>query len=126
MSMKPREDEPFEFHIVRVEVTASAVIQEPDGQILGKNMVDATLSFGWRTPEPPKGLSDARINAVLSAQLSPVLAIIQTALTFNGWVAMGQVDEPMVGRSTPTGELGRSLPVRVRVSFPDEKAAVHD
>lgn len=120
-----REDEPMDFHIVRVEVNVAAVIQEPNGDILGRNMVDATLAFGWRMGAPPEGISDARVNAALTKQLSPVLAVIQTALTFNGWVAMGQVDEPMKDNGTTVG-LGVSSPVTVRVSFPDESAAIHD
>lgn len=89
-------------------------------------MVDATLAFGWRTGTPPAGITDARVNAALAAQMSPVLALIQTALTFNGWVALGQVDEPMTENSSPTGGIGKSSPVRVHVSFPDEAAAIHD
>jgi hypothetical protein len=119
-------DDAFDFHIVRVEVTVAAAIQQPDGQILGDNMVDATLAFGWRLAPPPEGVSDAAVNAALAKHMSPVLALIQTALTFNGWVAMGATDEPMNEKSSPTGEFGKSSPVTVRVSFPDETAAVHD
>jgi hypothetical protein len=118
-------DPPIDFHIVRLEVTAAAVIQDPSGQILGKNMVDATLSFGWRMAAPPAVVSDAAINAALGQQLSPVLALIQTVLTFNGWVAMGEVDEPMAQEGTTVG-MGRSVPVRVIVQSPNEEAAVHD
>jgi hypothetical protein len=120
-------DGPFiDFPILRVEVTVAAAIQMPDGTMLGHNMVDATLAFGWRTGPTPAGASDARIGEALSRGMSPVLAIVQTALTFNDWVPLGQVDEPMVGRSKPTGGMARMSPVRVHVSFPDEGAAVHD
>lgn len=100
----------LDFHIVRVEVTVAAAITLPDGHILGDNMVDGTLAFGWRMSTPPEGISDAEVNAALTKQMSPVLALIQTALTFNGWVAMGQVDEPMTENSSATGEVGRSSP----------------
>ena len=120
-------DEPWDFHIIRVEVTVAAGIQEPNGDILGRNMVDATLSFGWRTDAPPEGVSDEAVNRALGDRaISPVLALIQTALTFNGWVAMGQVDDPMTTNARTTGKASTTTPVRVHVSFPDEGAAVHD
>ena len=125
----PKRTEPPEtinFPIVRIEVTVAGAVQEPDGHLVGSNMVDATLAFGWRTGTVPAGVSDAAINEALTRAISPVLAIIQTALTFNGWVALGQVDEPMADSSHPTGETARSTPVTVKVSFPDEQATVHD
>ncbi len=123
---EPSADETIDFHILRIEVTVSGAIQEPDGHILGKNVVDATLAFGWRMGEPPPGVSDAVVNAGLTKGVSPVLALIQTAMTFNGWVALGQVDTPMLAGSTPTGEMSQSQPVTVKVSFPDEQGAIHD
>jgi hypothetical protein len=114
------------FHILRMEVTVAASLVDPDGGIAGDNMVDATLAFGWRTSDPPAGMTDAQVNKALVRGVSPVLATIQTALTFNGWVAMGEVDEPMKDASHPTGEMSRSDPITVHVSFPDEKAAIHD
>ena len=120
------QDEPWDFHIVRVEVNVSAVIQEPSGAILGKNMVDATLAFGWRTEAPPQGISDEAVNAALTRAVSAVLAAVQTSLTFNGWVAMGQVDDPMVKSPASVVGEGRSAPVVVHVDFPDERNAVHD
>jgi len=105
----------FDFHIIRVEVTVAAAIQEPSGHILGRNMVDATLAFGWRMGPPPEGISDAAVNAVLSQQMSPVLALIQTALTFNGWVAMDSFE---VGWGEPGAVLPRRLAHRVSRRLP--------
>jgi hypothetical protein len=119
-------DEPIDFHILRIEVTVAAAIQEPNDQILGRNVVDATLAFGWRTGAPPEGVSDAAINAGLTKGISPVLALIQSAMTFNGWVSMGQVETPMLADAKATGEVSHTHPVTVKVSFPDEQGAVHD
>jgi hypothetical protein len=116
----------MDFHLLRVEVNVAAIIQEPDGTILGRNMVDATIAFGWRMADPPKGITDAQVNAGLTKQLSPVLDLIQGALILNGWVAMGQVEDPMVkADATVVGE-ALSQPGTIRVRFPDEGSAVHD
>jgi hypothetical protein len=120
------EDEPWDLTIVRVEVTVSAVIQEPSGSIFGKNMVDATLAFGWRIEPPREGTTDAQVNAALSKAISPVMALIQTNLALNGWVAMGQVDEPLLKAGATVVGVGRSVPVTVRLIEPDEESAIHD
>lgn len=121
----PPDEAPWDLTIVRVEVNVSAVIQQPDGSILGQNMVDTTLAFGWRT-EVPDGVTDAQVNAALTKAVGPVVALISTNLTFNGWVAMGEVDDPLYkAGSTPVGE-ARSEPVTVRVNFVEEGNGVHD
>lgn len=109
------EEDWLDFHIVRVEVTVTAVIEEPGGTILGKNMVDATLGFGWRTSEPPPGMTDAQVNAALTSAISPVMAFIQTGMTFNGWVFIGQVDEPMSKASATVVGEGRTEPVEAEL-----------
>lgn len=112
--------------IVYIEVNVSAVIQEPDGSVFGQNMVDATLGFAWRTEQPKAGTSDAAVNTALSKAISPVLAVIQTALTFQGWIATGEVADPMATHATDTGLSSRSTPVRVILQMPDESQAIHD
>ena len=116
-----------DFPILRIEVTVAAALTDTTDHIVGGNMVDATLAFGWRTgPIPPGGVSDAQVCNALTAQMGPVLALIRTALTMNGWVAMGEVDDPMGAHSTATGVVGRTRPVSVRVVMPSEEGAVHD
>ena len=110
-----REDPVIDFPVVRVEVNVSAAIQLPDGHLLGSNMVDTTLAFGWRTGKIPDGLSDERINEALAKQISPVLALIQTNLTLNGWVFIGQIDDPMVVAPHKIVGTGRGIPVTVQV-----------
>ena len=105
------------FHYMRVEVTAAAALVGPDERIVGDNMVDATLVFGWRTGDPGAA-SDEQINGALSHQISPVLAVISAALTQQGWLAMGQADEPMSKASATVVGHGKSSPVRVFV-MPD-------
>lgn len=103
------------FHYMRLEVTVAAAIVDPDDQIVGKNMVDATLVFGWRCDDP-KGASDERINKALTGQISPVLAVISTVLTQQiGFVEMGQSDEPMKANAHTVGH-SISDPVRVLLS----------
>ena len=116
----------IDFHILRLEVTVAAALVDPSGRVVGGNVVDTTLAFGWRTGDPPPGINDAMVNDVLSKQTGPVLALITSALSFNGWVVMGTVDEPMTEHSSPTGEVGNTGPVTVQVRFPDEGQAVHD
>jgi hypothetical protein len=113
---EPETDDPvIDFPVVRVEVNVSAAIQLPDGHLLGSNMVDTTLAFGWRTGQLPVGLSDERINEALAAKISPVLSLIQTNLTFNGWVFIGQIDDPMVVAPHQIVGTGRAIPVTVQV-----------
>jgi hypothetical protein len=114
--------------IVRIEVNVSAVIQMPDGSIFGHNMVDATQAFGWRTAEPPVNASDSQVNAALTKAMSPVLALITTNLTLNGWIYIGQVedDEPLAKSGIDTGLRSRSEPATVQVRFADERNAIHD
>jgi hypothetical protein len=119
-------DGPVDFHILRLEVTVAAALVDPVGHVVGGNVVDTTLAFGWRTDAPPPGVPDAMVNDVLSKQTGPVLALITSSMVFNGWVAMGMVDAPMTEHSSPTGEVGRTGPVTVQVRFPDEGQAVHD
>jgi hypothetical protein len=103
-----------QFHYMRVEVTvAAAIVDSDDGGVAGNNMVDATLVFGWRCDDPT-GRTDSQINAALSHRMSPVLALISTALTQQGWLAMGQEAEPMTHESVQVGQ-GVSTPVTVFV-----------
>lgn len=118
------EHEPFP--IMRVEVTVAAALTDPEDRIVGRNVVDATIAFGWRTSPIPDGVTDEQVCRALTAQMSPVLAVIQTALTLNGWVSMGQVDEPMTENAKETGAVGHTSPVTVRVVMPNEAGAVHD
>jgi hypothetical protein len=114
------------FPIMRVEVTIAAALTDPTDHIVGGNVIDATIAFGWRTSPIPEGVTDAQVCNALSAKIGPVIALIQSALTLNGWVAMGEVDEPMGALSTATGEVGHTRPVKVTVRFPDEGGMVHD
>ena len=118
-------DGTVDFPVLRVEVNVAAAIQMPDGSILGHNLSDATLVFGWNAGKVPTGLDDAQINAALARGVSPVLALVSTALTFNGWAALGQTDEPMVKEAKDTGSVVRSTPVRVELRE-SNATAIHD
>jgi hypothetical protein len=108
------------FHYMRVEVTvAAAIVDSDNGKVAGNNMVDATLVFGWRCDDPA-GRTDSQINAGLTHQMSPVLAVISAALTQQGWLAMGQEADPMTHESVQVGQ-GVSTPVTVFL-VDDEKA----
>lgn len=117
---------PLDWPILRIEVTVAAAIELPDGSILGSNMVDGTIAFGWRADNLPLGLTDAQVNAALTNQMSPVMAILQTALVFQGWALLGQVDDPMTENARDTGLVGRTTPVTVELRMPNESAAIHD
>lgn len=104
----------LDFHYMRVEVTVAAALVSPDSRIVGNNVADVTFAFGWRAADPGER-SDAEVNGALAHHISPVLAIIRTALIEQGWVDMGQAEEPMSKNATPTGGFGESTPVRVFV-----------
>lgn len=123
MSKQPKPDP---FHYLRLEVTVEGAIVTPENRILGLNLVDATVAFGWRIATPPAGVTDEAVNTALTDQMSKVLALVQTALTLNGWVAMGQAEERMGEHAHVTGEVSQTRPVTVRVVMPDERGAVHD
>jgi hypothetical protein len=114
------------FHYLRLEVTVEAALVTPEDRIVGANLVEATLAFGWRTDDPPPGVTDDAVNAALTRQMSSVLALVQSALVFNGWLAMGQADEKMGEHARATGVVSHTEPITVHVSFPDERRAVHD
>lgn len=114
------------FHYLRLEVTVEAALMTPDDHMLGGNLCDATLAFGWRADEPPPGVTDESINAALTKQMSGVLAVVKSALMLNGWMAMGQVDERMGEHARATGVVAHTEPVTVRVVVPDERGAIHD
>jgi hypothetical protein len=120
--MTPAAPDP-EFHYLRVEVTVAAALVSPDERIVGNNMVDATVAFGWRTDDPGER-SDAEINGALSRQISPVLALISTALLTQGWVDMGQVEEPMA--EAPAKVVGHGMSTPVTVHVVPEGAGAHD
>lgn len=107
-----RETEPF--HYMRVEVTVAAALITPDDRVFGDNMSAVTLVFGWRTGDPGER-SDPEINGALAHQMSPVLALISTALITQGWVAMGQADEPMTKANATVVGHGLSTPVTVHL-----------
>lgn len=81
-----------------VELTASAGIIDTDGSIVGSNVVDATLQFGWRADDLPKGASDENVVKALSALLGRVSALLQLSMTGNKWVYFGSVEDPDLGR----------------------------
>jgi hypothetical protein len=113
-------------HYLRLELTIEAALVTPDDRVLGGNIVDATIVFGWKTNAPPAGVTDEAINAALTAQMTGVLAVVNSALILNGWAALGQTDDRMGEHSTPTGEVGHTTPITVRVVNPDERQAIHD
>ena len=115
-----------EFHYIRIEVTVEAAIITPEDRVLGDNLVDATVAFGWRTDAPPPGVSDESINAALAKQMTGVLALVNSALVLNGWLAIGQPDERMGEHAKATGEIAHTTPITVQVRFPNEGQAVHD
>jgi hypothetical protein len=125
---KPITDFPTdtEFHYLRLEVTVEAALVTPEDHVLGDNLVDATVAFGWRIVAPPPGVTDAAINAALTERMTGVLALVQSALLLNGWVVMGQPDERMGKSARETGEISHTTPITVRVVVPDERSAVHD
>ena len=94
---------PTEFHYLRLEVTVEAALVTPEDRVLGDNLVDATVAFGWRIDAPPQGVSDESINAALTKQMTSVLALVNSALVLNGWLAIGQPDERMGAHSRATG-----------------------
>jgi hypothetical protein len=114
------------FHYLRLEVTVEAAIVTPEDRILNSNLVDATVAFGWRIADPPPGATDESINAGLTQQMGNVLALVNSALVLNGWLAMGQADERMGEHSRATGVVAHTKPITVHVRFPDEGQAVHD
>ena len=114
------------FHYLRVEVTVEAALVTPEDRVLGDNLVDATVAFGWRIADPPPSPTDESINAALTTQMSGVLALIQGALVVNGWLAMGQADERMGEHARATGVISHTEPITVRVVMPDKRSAVHD
>jgi hypothetical protein len=111
-------------HYLRLEVTVEAALVTPKDRVLGGNLVDATLAFGWRIDAPPAGVTDEQINAALTKQMTGVLALVSSALILNGWADLGQADERMGERSHPTGEVSHTEAVTVRVI--DARGAVHD
>jgi hypothetical protein len=113
---------------VRVEVNVAAAMVDDADHIIGNNMVDATIAFGWRMTPPPEGVSDEAINKALAQQLGPVLALVKGALVFNGWVAMGDVDDgdEMADHSHATGQTVKTPPVTLRVTVLDESEVIHD
>ena len=112
------------FPILRVEVTVAMAVTGPDDRIVGDNVVDATLAFGWKLTPIPDGVTEEAIVAVLGTRVGPVLALVESALVLNGWVVMGQVEDPMVAGAKPTGRDGHTGPITVHVL--DEAMAVHD
>jgi len=113
-------------HYLRLEVTVEAALVTPEDRILGDNLVDATVAFGWRITAPPPGVTDEAINAALTKQMSTVLALVNSALVLNGWALLGQADEQMGAHATATGVVAHTQPVAVRVVVPDERGAIHD
>ena len=114
------------FHYLRMEVTVEAALITPDDHVLGDNLVDATVAFGWKITTPPPGVTDAAINARLAEQMTSVLALVNSALILNGWVAMGQPDERMGEHAKATGEIAHTRPITVRVVDVDDRQALHD
>lgn len=111
-------------HYLRLEVTVEAALVTPEDRVLGDNLVDATIAFGWRTDKPPAGVTDAAINAALTKQMTTVLALVNSALVLNGWAILGQADERMGEHSRATGEIAHTEPITVRVL--DEGRTIHD
>lgn len=81
-----------------VELTASAAIIDTEQRIVGDNVVDATLQFGWRADDLPPGATDEQVTKALGALLERVAAILQLGMTANKWVYFGSVEEPDLGR----------------------------
>lgn len=111
-------------HYLRLEVTGEAAIVTPEDRVLGDNLVDATMVFGWSIEAPPPGVTDESINAALTKQMTGVLALVNSALVLNGWVAMGQADERMGEHARPTGMVSYTTPVTVQVVAPDGRGIV--
>jgi hypothetical protein len=109
-------DEPFGY--LRIEVTFAAAIITPENKLVGDNMADLTLAFGWRVADDVThpGITDEVAMEVLRKAVGPVTGLMTAQMTLNGWVAMGQVDDPMAGwDGNVPGKTVRTDPQRVRV-----------
>lgn len=113
-------------YYLRAEVTVEAAVVTPEDRVLGDNICDATLAFGWRITAPPPGVADEAINAALTGQMSRVLGLVTSALVLNGWVALGQAEERMGEHARATGVVSHTDPITMRVSVVDEQEAIHD
>lgn len=93
-------------HLFRIEVTVAATLVQPNGYIIGGNMIESTLAFGWRVQgAPPPSLDAAVLDDGLAKLTAAVMELLQPVLTAHGWRAMGSVDEPMVRYSVLKGEV---------------------
>ena len=97
-----------------VELTASAAIIDTEGRIVGDNVTDATLQFGWRADDMPEGASDDAITGALGTVVGLATTIVQLAMTTNKWVYMGSVAEPDLGR----GEVVRISSIERSIVMP--------
>ena len=113
-------------HYLRLEVTVEAAIVKPDNHILGDNLVDATMAYGWKIVAPRIDVTDESVNAALTKQMSSVLALVQSALVLNGWTLLGQADEQMGEHAKATGVVAYTEPRTVRLVEINEGGIVHD
>lgn len=101
-----------------VEVTVAAAFVGTDDRVVGNNVVDATLQFGWRADNLPAVIDDSRTLEALRRQMGPVLAVIRLTMTGNKWAYFGDVADPILSRGVVTG-MTRTDEVRVMVPMPD-------
>jgi hypothetical protein len=104
-----------------VEITVAGAIVKRGGGLLGDNVADATLQFGWRADDLPAALSDERVLETLRQQIGPILVATKMSMVGSGWVFLGETDEPITAASTPTGEVRRTDPVRVFIPMPGQE-----
>jgi hypothetical protein len=103
-------------HYLRIEVTVAAAITGiDDSKTLGDNMAAVTLAFGQGIKNFGYVPTDVQIQQAVIKGVSPVVGTIGAILKELGYLEMGEVEDPMTGHSTPTGEMARTLPGRVIV-----------
>jgi hypothetical protein len=111
---EPDENIPY----LLVEVTVAGAFVDADGMVIGDNVADATLQFGWRADNLPAVTGDEYIQEALRLQLGPLLALVRMTMTSNRWAYFGETDAPMAQASHPTGRAARTE-LRLLVPMPD-------
>lgn len=106
-----------------VEVTVGAAFIGVDGAVVGDNVADATLQFGWRADNLPTDADDPFVQEALRRQLGPVLANVQLTMTAAKWAFLGPIDKPALAGGTDTGIVMETDPITVRIPMVSDQEA---
>jgi hypothetical protein len=101
MTRKPTDPMPY----LLIELTVAGAFVDEAGSVVGDNVADTTLRFGWRADDLPADPSDAFVRENLRRLLGPVIALLQVTMTTNKWVYFGTTDTPMTEDAHPVGEM---------------------